>query len=108
YCNAFIFDPTRAEPLHHLASFYQKQRNYALAYIISQIALELPPPTSLCYILREIYDYSLLITHACSAHFLRKTDEAKQHYLTLLSRPNLPQDVITIAQHNLAILQKTS
>ncbi|MDP1608157.1 MAG: glycosyltransferase [Chlamydiales bacterium] len=108
YCNAFIFDPTRAEPLHHLAAFYQKRRNYVLAYIISKIALELPPPTSLCYVVREVYDYSLLITHACAAHSLHKVDEAKQHYLTLLSKPNLPQHVITIAQHNLAVIQRTS
>lgn len=107
YCKAFAFDPTRAEPLYYLAAFYQGRRNYVLAYIISKIALELPPPTSLCYVLREVYDYSLLTIHACMAHSLCKFDEAKQHYLALVSRPNLPQHVITLAQHNLAVIQKT-
>lgn len=104
YCNAFHFDQTRAEPLHHLAAFYQNQNNQLLAYLISQFALTLPTPPSLSYILRDVYDYSLLLKFACASHHLGNLDEAQPSYEKVLQFPNLPPDAEHLAEHNLKIL----
>ncbi len=104
YCKAYALDSTRAEPLHHLAGFYQKKGFPLLAYILAKTALELPPPCSLAYVLREVHDYSLLLKFACAAHSLKKFDEAKEAYQQLLKVPNLPPDALTVVQHNLRLL----
>lgn len=105
YYEAFIFDPIRAEPLHHLAGFYQRKNLPALAYILAKTALELPPHTSLAYVLRDVYDYSLLLKFACAAHSLQKFDEAKEAYQKLLENPNLPHEARYVAEHNLRLLR---
>jgi len=103
YSKAFAFDSTRAEPLHHLATFYQRRDNHTLAYTLTKFALTLPLPSSSHYILRDVYDYSLLFTSACSAHCLKLYEEAKKGYLTLLKK-NLPEKIRSIIEHNLKLL----
>lgn len=104
YSKAFAFDSSRAEPLHHLATFYQRRNNHTLAYVLTKFGLTLPMPSSSHYILRDIYNYSLLFTNACSAHCLSLFDEAKKHYLALLKR-DLPERTRYIVEHNLKLLQ---
>ncbi len=104
YCKAFLLDPTRAEPLHHLAVFYQDQNNHFLAYLITEFALSLPPPTSLSYILRDVYDHMLLTRFALAAHHLGELEKAKQSYKKLLANPELPFDARHIVEHNLKLL----
>lgn len=106
YCKAFEFDSTRAEPLHHLAKLYQKKENHALAYILAKFALSLPQPKALHYVLRAVYDYSLLFTYACSAHCIRQFEEAKKSYYTLLTKPSLPEGIKTVIEHNLKLLSQ--
>ncbi|MCC6127670.1 MAG: glycosyltransferase [Chlamydiae bacterium] len=101
YCHAHLLDPMRAEPLHHLAAFYQDQNNQFLAYLITQYALTLPPPTSLSYILRDVYDHLLLSRFAVAAHHLGKLEEAKESYERLLANPDIPPETRHIAEHNL-------
>ncbi len=108
YYKAFIFDPTRAEPLHHLAGFYQKKGLPLFAYILAKTALELPPHSSLAYVLREVYDYSLLLKFACAAHSIKKFEEAKTAYLQLLAIPNLPPDAKTVVEHNLKVIAQNT
>lgn len=105
YCRAFEYDSTRAEPLHHLASFYHKNQQHALSYILCKFALTLPKPASSHYILRAIYDYSLLFLYACSAHCINQLEEAKKSYLALLGKQDLPSEKRHIVQHNLSLLR---
>ena len=107
YSKAFQFDPTRVEPLDHLSAYYQKKHNHLLSYIIAKFALELPPPPTLFYVVREIHDYSLLLKYACAAHFIGKIDEAKAIYEELLLKPNLPDPARYIIDNNFGILKKT-
>lgn len=109
YCHAYFLDPTRAEPLHHLAAFYQDQNNQFLAYLITKYALTLPQPTALGYILRDIYDHLLLSRFAVAAHHLGELEEAKPCYEKLLANPNIPPETRHIAEHNLKqLLAKTA
>lgn len=103
YSKAFAFDSTRAEPLHHLATFYQRRNNHTLAYALTKFALTLPLPSSTHYVLRDIYDYSLLFTNSCSAHCLKLFEEAKKGYLTLLKK-NIPEKTRAVIEHNLKLL----
>ncbi len=106
YCKAFEYDSTRAEPLHHLASFYHQRNNHALAYILAKFALNLPSPSGLHYVLRAVYDYSLLFIYACSAHCIHQHEEAKKSYRTLLAKSHLPEQIKHIVQHNLNLLSR--
>lgn len=103
YSKTFAFDSTRAEPLHHLATFYQRKNNHTLAYVLTKFALTLPFPKSSHYILRDIYNYSLLFTNACSAHYLGLFEEAKKSYLSLLKQ-TIPEKTRSIIEHNLKLL----
>ena len=107
YSKAFQFDSTRIEPLHHLATYYQKKQNHLLSYIIAKFALTLPPPPTLFYVVREIHDYDLLLKYSCAAHFIGKIDEAEIGYQQLLSKPHLPQQAKDIVENNFGILRNT-
>ncbi len=93
YLEAYQNRQTRAEPLYHLASYYNKHKEPMLAYIFAKFALSIPVPTDLVYVEHWIYSYGILLELAESAFAMEKFAEAKGYYEHLFSRSDVPQGV---------------
>lgn len=59
YTKAYLFRPTRAEPLFWLAKHYEKQGNYLMGYLIAEFALKIPLPQDNLWVQYGIYHSDL-------------------------------------------------
>jgi glycosyltransferase involved in cell wall biosynthesis len=59
YCQAFLFNPLRAEPLYHLACYFKTIGAPLLGYLAAQAAIGLKKPHGSMKLQEWIYDYGL-------------------------------------------------
>lgn len=102
YLAAYLFRPTRAEPLFHLAKFYRGQKDFEKAYQTAKIGLTIPFPRDILFINSRVYDYDMLFECSISAYWIGKYDESQQMCQQLLAKPDLPENIRKIVEKNLA------
>jgi glycosyltransferase involved in cell wall biosynthesis len=90
YNKAFSQNPNRIEPLFQLAQHFNSKGNFALGYVISKTALDLPSPRDQLYIQSWIYEYGIFCSLADSALALHKNEEALECFQKALSQKGLP------------------
>jgi hypothetical protein len=105
YNRAFL-SKQKAEPLFRIANYHLKNGNAALAYVLSQYALSLPEPPPQQWKDAAIHDYALLNTFAFAAFSMGKTAEAKDAFLKVFLKPNIPPQVRKEASLNLELIDK--
>lgn len=91
YLRAWEFRPTRAEPLHAIASQCRKDRRYALCYLFAEQAARIPlPEQDSLFVSRDIYAWRALDEQAISAYWVGKRTESFHLCRKLLARHDLP------------------
>lgn len=91
---AFLYRPSRAEPLFDIAAYYLLQiENSWLAYLITKLALSVKPSDPIPQGWAYIYDWGLLwyYFHACKN--IEKYAEVHSTACELLAKPNFPQNL---------------
>lgn len=101
YSKAFVYRPTRIEPLYRLAKHYRLKENYLLGYLISKQALEIPPTNDILFLESWIYDYDLLLEFSICAYWIEKYEEALIAGAKLIEKQTLPQNVRDCVERNL-------
>lgn len=91
--HCLIIDPERAETWYQFARYYNKKKQYALAYDFAQIAHQHPlPNTSKAFLHTEIYHYFIDFEWCQAAYYLGKHEEAFQIFTRLVA--NAPAGVL--------------
>lgn len=94
---AYACDPARGESIKIIIDHYLQMGEWSLAYLYSKFAIETfhgksPYPNRLLFVDNILYKWKFLETHAASAFYMNKKDEAKATYDKLLdivkSEPN--------------------
>ena len=105
YFNAYKYDPSRAEPLYHLAAYFYRTHNYEGGYLFASQGLLIPAPQDTIFIKQWIYDYGLRIELINCAFKLGKYEEAQQACVEVLANPNLPEHVREELTQNQVLIQ---
>jgi len=111
---AYSIDPLRGESIKVIIDYYLRMGEWNLAYLYSKFAVEnfhgkSPYPTRLLFVEEPLYQWKFLETHAATAFYAGKTDEAKKTFKELLNivktKPQYfsPDDILKI-ENNKQIL----
>jgi hypothetical protein len=91
YLRAWAFRPTRAEPLHALASRYRDEGRYHLGYLFAQRAAQIPvPKEDTLFVQTNVYAWGAIDEQAVCASWIGKHAEAFTLCRRLLARPDIP------------------
>lgn len=101
YNEAYLYRPTRAEPLYRLAEFYRRSNNFLAGYLVAREGLQIKLPNDVLFVEQWIYDYGLLLEYSVSAYWIGKYAEAKKASDAILAVPNLPDHVRQCVEKNL-------
>lgn len=102
YDKAHQFDPSRAEPLERMASYYFQNDFPSTAYSLMKYAQTLPTPQPLtCGYYAWVYDFAVHSICADSAMDLGKFQEAREIYLNIFKKKNHPPGLISHIQRQL-------
>ena len=77
YLQAYELRPSRAEALHGIAVYCRIQRQFNLAYLFLQQALQLPYPDDLLFVNPEVYQWRLLEEMGISGYWAGHYQAAK-------------------------------
>jgi hypothetical protein len=89
---AYEIRPTRAESLYELACYCRKKSLFAQAYLFAKTGSQIPYPTDLLFLVKEIYQWRIWDELAVAAYWIGKYEESKLACEKILSQ-----------QHRLAI-----
>jgi glycosyltransferase involved in cell wall biosynthesis len=103
YSQAYLYRPTRVEPLYGLVCYYAREEKTLLAYLIAKFALSIPSTKDKGFVLQFIYDTGLLYQFADCSYKLGYYQETRETYKKLLQR-NLPSEKRAQIERNLASL----
>jgi glycosyltransferase involved in cell wall biosynthesis len=91
YLKAWELRPTRAEPLHAIASHYLGERRYLLGYEFARRAAAIPfPVTDQLCVHDDVYSWQAIDNQAVCASWIGKPAESFQLDRRMLARPQLP------------------
>jgi len=94
FAKAHQMDPTRAEPLERIANYYFQNDCPSIAYILMKFAQDLPIPVPMnSGYYNWVYNFAVYSIFADCAVELGRKEEAKETYLKLLTRNDLPVDL---------------
>ena len=102
YLAAYLYRPTRAEPLYYLAKYYRDQENFEKAYQTAKIGLSIPRPRDILFVDAWVYDYDLEMECSISSYYVGKYEESQTLCKKLLAKSNLPDNVRTTVENNIA------
>jgi len=105
YNKSYESDKTRAEPLFYIADYFHGQENYALSYLITKAALEIPLPNDGMFVESWIYEYGLTLDCANAAAQMGKYEEAKTLYEKVLACKTLPENYQREASSTLELIK---
>jgi tetratricopeptide (TPR) repeat protein len=103
YSQAYQSNTMRAEPLFRMAVYSANQQNYILGYTLAKLALSLQNPKDAFFNEDWIYHYGALFILGNCAFNLGKFEEAKKVYEDALTKPDLPANLASEIQKNLAL-----
>lgn len=103
YNTAYLYRPTRIEPLYGLVCHYARTENTLLAYLVAKFALSIPNTKDKGFVLQFIYDTALLYQFADCSYKLGFYKETRETYEQLLQK-NLPPEKRAQIERNLITL----
>lgn len=91
--DAYLYRPSRIEPLFVIARHYLEIENYFLAYLVAKLALTIPlPPATDLFIESWLYDWAALRQFYISALHIGEYKEAEEAGRKLLANPRFPTE----------------
>lgn len=94
---AFDLDPSRAEPLYHIARHYHDTGNYSKAHDLSRFGLEIELPRTRGWFEYPVYQYELALLYMSCAERLGHDRDCIRTANRLLRRPGVPDAARTDA-----------
>ena len=92
YLRAWAFRPSRAEPLHAVASAYRADQRYQLGYLFARRAAEIPfPDQDRLLVQADVYTWRAVDEQAVCADWTDRQPEAFRLFRGLLARADLPE-----------------
>lgn len=102
YIKAYLFDPTRAEPLSRLAHYYWTQEKYFQGFLIAQYAHSLPPPKEgAIFDDARTRDENIPLDLSLCAYFIGKYDVAKVISEEMLENNHVSPEIKNCVKKNL-------
>lgn len=101
YLQAYLYRPTRAEPLYRLAQYYRLSENYLKGYQTAAQGLPLRNSPDLLFVEKWIYDWGLLLEYSICAYWIGKYEEALLASYAMLAQARLPENVRECVERNL-------
>jgi glycosyltransferase involved in cell wall biosynthesis len=93
FLQAWEFRPTRAEPLHAIASRYRSDQRYRLGYLFAERAAKIRlPDEDTLFVGADVYAWRATDEQAVCASWIGKHEEAFTLCRRLLARPDLPDE----------------
>jgi Glycosyl transferase family 2 len=93
YLRAWVFRPTRAEPLYAIAYHHRCDQRYLLGYFFAMCAAGIPlPAQDVSFVNAAVYAWRATDEQAVCASWIGKHDEAFTLWRRLLARPDLPSE----------------
>lgn len=102
YYTAYLYRPSRAEPLCDLAKYYRSQKMYDKAYQIASIGMNIPRPKDVLFVESSPYDYDLELECSVSAYWKGDYETSQRLCKQLLEKQTLPPNVRALVEANLA------
>lgn len=107
YLEAFNLRPTRVEPLHDLARYFRRKRQYGKAYVFARTGVELERPDDQLFVAQNVYDWRMLDELGVAAYWVGDFAAAKEACETVLARVrggrlSLPADDLRRIEQNLS------
>jgi glycosyltransferase involved in cell wall biosynthesis len=100
YLSAYLYRPSRAEPLFYLAQYYRSVQKQQEAYLLLKTAMAIPLSKDSIYVASNIYEFDALFYFADVAYQLGKYDDTFEAYNQLLSKEKLPSCKKLLIQKN--------
>jgi len=101
YKQAYLYRPSRAEPLYRLANYYRRKGQYQAGYEIANQGLHIKDSSDTLFVEHWIYDYGLLLEFSICAYWQEKYQESLLASQLLLVDATLPENVQTCVKTNL-------
>ncbi|PJD96764.1 MAG: glycosyl transferase family 2 [Parachlamydia sp.] len=101
YRQAYLYRPSRAEPLYRLANYYRRNEQYQAGYEIANQGLHIKDSSDTLFVEHWIYDYGLLLEFSICAYWVEKYQESLLASNLLLTDSTLPNHVLTCVKANL-------
>ena len=93
YLRAWEFRPTRAEPLHAIASRYRTDQRYWLGHLFAERAASIPlPDEDTLFVGADVYAWRAVDEQAVCASWIGLHTESFTLCRQLLARPDIPDD----------------
>lgn len=106
YYKAYLYNPSRAEPLYRLAMYHYGKENFSTAYTLIQQALGLPFPYDDRFFLEDwIYQFGLLAALSDCCWSLGYYSLAKEACNKILAKEKLPPDIRKTIEKNRDMLE---
>ena len=93
YTDAFLYRPSRAEPLCKLATYFRQQGNNLLGYAAANMGALIPKPDDILMLEEWVYDYWLTYEKAFNGCCIGKFEESIMLANELLESSKLPEDM---------------
>lgn len=93
---AYVYRPTRIEPLYWLGDYYLEQNDPLSAYVISHFSLAFPVPKDVLYLELGVYYYGRWLQFAKSAALLGYKQEAARAFNLVLKNPHVPAETCLV------------
>lgn len=100
YRKAYLYRPSRAEPLYRMATYYRGINDYLNGYRMAALGLTIPFSEDSLFVEKWIYDYGLLLEYSISAYWIEKYQEAYDASQKLLGM-QIPANVRECVEKNL-------
>lgn len=98
---AYLYQPSRAEPLYRLAQYQRSQENWKEAYEAAALGLTIKESKDLLFVESWIYDYGLLFEYSIAAYWIGLYTESKLSSEMLLKKNSLPANIRDRIEKNL-------
>ncbi len=93
FLDAYEYRPSRAESLYRLSNMFNVEKKYNLAYLYSEIGINIPYPKDNLFIERPVYEYLLLFEYSICTYWVGKYEESYNACEKLLSINDLPAEI---------------
>lgn len=104
YSNAFNYRPSRIEPLYGLSSYYRRNGNNLMGFLVARHGLDIEPSDDPLFVETWIYEYGLLLEYSINAYWIGNYEEAFLASNTLLRMKDLPENVRECVERNLTFI----
>ena len=101
YKDAYLFRPTRAEPLYYLANYFRSIQDFKSCYEIAKIGMAIPVPEDVLFIQKWIYEYGLALECSVGAYWIELYRKCRELSLKILKLPTIPSHVRECVLRNL-------